>query len=192
MKKLALLPALVLVPALALAQARSLSSEVRKLREEIAAIKLDRTLDLSKDQAQQLLPLLKETAALRDQLRAEQQKREPEIVKALAAVRDDLAKAGAVSEASRKALQAARGEATMDAVRAKLRAVHERLGAVLKPDQKARLAAYDHHPLDTSYELEGSFGEGARPKAGRAAKLRRILKVAASPDFIALTEARAR
>jgi hypothetical protein len=80
-------------------------------------------------------------------------------------VRDDLAKAGAVSEASRKALQAARGEATMDAVRAKLRAVHERLGAVLKPDQKARLAAYDHTaPLDTSYELEGSFAKAPGPR----------------------------
>lgn len=191
MKKLALVVALVAVPVLAFAQSKKLSPEVRKLREEIAALKLDRSLNLTRDQARQLLPLLKETAALKDQLKAEQQKREPEIVKALTAVRDDLVKTGVVSEASRKALQLARGEGTLDDIRAKMRAVHDKTRTILNPEQKARLRGYDHHPLDESGEFEGGF-EGAPAKNSSRARLKRILKVASSPEFIVLVEARAR
>ena len=193
MKKLTLVLALVLVPASALAQSKSLSPQVRKLRDEIAALKLDRTLNLTKDQARQLLPLLKETAALRDQLKSEQDKRQPEIVKALTAVRDDLVKTGVVSEASRKNLRLARGEGTMNDIRAKMRAIHEKTRAILNPDQKSRLRGYDHRPLDDiNGEFEGGFGGEASPKVGRVARLKKILKVAASAEFIGLVEARAK
>ncbi|MGC4122549.1 MAG: hypothetical protein QM765_49835 [Myxococcales bacterium] len=195
MKKLALLLALALVPALALAQSKTLSPEVRKLRNEIAALKLDRAMNLTKDQARQLLPLLRETAAVRDQLRAEQEKREPEIVKALAAVREDLVKTGVVSEANRKNLEQARGEVAMNDLRARMRSISEKMRTLLNPEQKARLSAYDHHPVDEVREFEGGFGEADRPAkagAGRGSKLKKILKVAASPEFIALVEARAK
>ncbi|HEY3446814.1 MAG TPA: hypothetical protein VGK67_10645 [Myxococcales bacterium] len=196
MKKFALLLALALIPALAVAQSKTLSPEVRKLRDEIAALKLDRNLNLTKDQAKQLLPLLKETAALRDQLKSEQEKHQPEIVKALTAVRDDLVKTGVVSEANRMALQSARGEGTMNLIRTKMRAIHEKTRAILNPEQKARLRSFDHRPLDASNEFEGGFGDGEQPKVGagpgRAAKLKKILKVAASPEFIGLVEARAK
>jgi len=135
-KRSALLLLAILVPASAPAQAKSISPEIRQLRNEIAAIKLDRVLNLTRDQVRALVPLLKQTSQLRDQLRAEQEKRKPEILQALTAVRDDLAKSGVVSEASRKALEQARGEGTLNELRAKSRAV---MGSLREPTRPTTL-----------------------------------------------------
>ena len=196
MKRLALLLA-VLIPATALAGPMRDDPEIRKLRGEIAAVKLDRSLNLTRDQARALLPLLKEATALRDQIRAEQEKHRPEIVKALTAVRDDLVKTGVVSEPSRKALQAARGEEMKGDLRIKIQALHGKARDILNPEQKARLHEFDPKPIDGAGEFDvGGLGPDDKPEGrhgpGRGAKMHKAFRVATSPEFIGLVEVRAR
>lgn len=196
---LSLLVALAL-PGVSLAQSSQLSPEIKKLKDEIAAVKLDRTLNLTRDQSKALLPLLKEATALRAQLKAEQEKRRPEIVKALTGIRDDLVKAGVVSPDSRKALELARGEGMMNDLRAKVRSIHEKMRAVLNPEQRARLHEFDPRPLEGGNEFEAGFGGGQDDKPGRGGphgrpgggKLQKMFRVATSPEFIALVETRAK
>ncbi|MBI5544270.1 MAG: hypothetical protein HY901_10300 [Deltaproteobacteria bacterium] len=204
MKRLALLLAVVL-PAAALAAsagpgAKPTSSgpgddELQKLKAEIAAAKLDRTLSVTRDQARALLPTLKEAQQLRAQIRAERDRRRPEIIRALTGVRDDLLKTGVVSEAGRKALQEARGEAILKQTRGKLRALHLKVRDQLTPEQRQRLRDFSPRPLEPKPEeeidLEGSEPPGRRGH-GKGPGLKRIFKIATSPEFLSLLEARAR
>jgi len=199
LKHLPVMMVAVLIPGLALAQSQHLSPEIASLRNEIAAVKLDRALNLTRDQARTLLPLIKDAAQVRNQLRADQEKRLPEIVKALSAVRDDLVKTGTVSDSSRKALQAARGESAIKDVRAKLKVLHEKSRGVLNADQKASLRSFNPRPLDDeSGEADIAEGPGSQPMHHRGheqlggERLRKTYRVVTSPEFIALVEARAK
>jgi len=207
MKHLALLLA-VLTPALAFAAAPAKpgggpDAELHKLREEIAAAKLDRLLNLSREQARQALPLVKEVQQIKDQLKAEHERRRPEIAKALTAVRDDILRAGQVSDASRKGLQDARGDSALKDVREKMRGVHQKIREILTPEQRERMREFNPRPLDTDREEGagggGGFGGGGHHGNGEGhggegmgAKRHAAFKAATSPEFLSLLEARAR
>ena len=204
MKHLAILLT-VLTPALALAAGAAKpvqgpEAELHKLREEIAAAKLDRLLNLSREQARQVLPLLKEAQGIHDQLKAEHEKRRPEIARALTLVRDDILRVGQVSDASRKALQDARGESALKDVREKMKGVHQKVRDLLTPEQRERMREFNPRPLDTDKDEEmGGRGFGGGEQHGRGeghgegmGHKRHALKTAVSPEFLALTEARAR
>jgi hypothetical protein len=203
MKHLALLLA-VLTPALALAAgaqrpSQGPESELHKLRDEIAAAKLDRLLNLSREQARQVLPLLKEAQGIHDQLKAEHEKRRPEIARALVLVRDDILRVGQVSDASRKALLDARGDTALKDVREKMRGLHQRVRDALTPEQRERMHEFNPRPIDGDRDEEmggrgfggGHHGKGDGRGEGMGHK-RNALKTSVSLEFLALTEARAR
>jgi hypothetical protein len=184
-----LLPSSALAAAASVREAREL--EIRKLNQEIAATRLDRTLDLSRDEARTLLPVLGEVLQMRDRLKAEREKRNPDdIIKALTAVRDEVVRTGAVTDATRMALLEARREANFKDVREKVRALLVKFRAVLSPEQMARLEEFDPRPIERSAQKnrELSTGEDCR----RSANLRKALKVATGADFVRLVEMRAR
>jgi len=179
--------------------------ELEKLHREIAAAKLDKVLDLSRDQARALLPVVREAALLREELQADRQRHLPALVQALTAVRDDIRRSGVVSDASRKALREALGAGTRQKVREKIDALRAKARDALTAEQQEHLKQFDPRPIE---ELEdeqlqgrppgphgphGSKGgvereAGHGPHRGRRA----ALMVAASPEFVALVEARAR
>ena len=198
MKHLSLLLAALLIPSAALAappKTTGPDAELHKLRAEIAAAKLDQLLNLTKDQAKALLPVLKEGLQVREQLKAEHERRHPEIVKALTAVRDDILKNGAVSEANRKGLQDARGDTALKDAREKAKSLHQKARDILTPEQRERMREFDPRPLGG----EGREGFGGDEMEGRGGhhkgmgpKFHKVLKVASSAEFVALVEARAR
>ena len=201
MKHLALLLA-ILTPTLAFAAGTSRpagpDAELHKLREEIAAAKLDRLLNLSRDQARQVLPLIKEAQQVKEQLKAEHEKRRPELAKALALVRDDILRAGQVSDASRKALLEARGDSALKDVREKMRSLHQKVRGALTAEQRERLREFNPRPLDNDRGEEmGGFGGGRHDKGeghgeGMGPRRHAAFKAVTSPQFISLLEARAR
>lgn len=201
--------ALAALPALAAANPMgsgplAADPELERLRHEIAAAKLDRLLDLSRDQARQLLPILKEGQALIDQMRADQAKRKPQVAAALTQIRDEIRKNGAASEASINALKQARGDGLRADHREKMRALREKARTIATPDQLARLAQFDPRPAggpDGEVDEGGFGGRGKGPGHHRGAHhdgpmggrhQRHAMMMAVSPEFIALVEARAR
>lgn len=178
--------------------------EIQKLHREIAAAKLDRALNLTHDQAGALLPLLKEAQKLHGELRADHERRRPEVIRALTTVRDEITRTGTVSEASRKALLDARGVGTHKETREKMKALHEKAKQLLTPEQKSRMRDLNVRPIDDLGELAGGSGpeddkeSGPHhgPPGGRGPHLNRrhrmVLMIATSPEFVALVEARAR
>lgn len=181
--------------------------ELDHLRREIAAAKLDRLLDLSREQARQLLPLLKEGQALIDQIHADREKRKPQILAALTQVRDDIRKTGVASEAAVGALKQARGDAPMKDTHAKMRALREKARAVATQDQLSRLARFDPRPAggpegelgERSMGAEagpgpGPGGRGAMHHGGHKGREhnRAAMMTAVTPEFVSLVEARAR
>jgi Spy/CpxP family protein refolding chaperone len=204
MKRLALLLLAVLVPAASLAAAPNPryagpEGELNRLRQEVAAAKLDRLLNLTRDQARALQPVLKEAVQLQDLMRVEHEKRRPDIAKALASVRDDYLKVGTVSEASRKGLQDARGDAALKETKEKMRLLHQRVREILTPEQKGRLHEFNANPLDEREGGSEEMGQGFGGRHGHGggdgehgARHGKAMKVAISPEFSALVDARAR
>jgi hypothetical protein len=132
------------------------------LHREIAAAKLDKVLNLSRDQAKALVPVIQDAVAFMEQVKAEHEKRAPALAKALTQVRDDVRRDGVASAASSKALKDARGEANMESVRLKLKSLRDKAREILTPEQRERLAQFDPRPLGG---MEGP-GEGEPPPAG--------------------------
>lgn len=206
------LATLVALPALAAANPPTpgplaADPELQRLRQEIAAAKLDRLLDLNRDQARQLLPLLKEGQALLEQARAEQAKRKPQVAAALTQIRDEIRTNGVASEAAMSALKQARGDGQRKEIHVKMRALREKARAITTPDQIARLAQFDPRPAGRHLEADESGyggpdqGPGAGPGHRRGMRhggpmggrhQRHAMATVVSPEFIALVEARAR
>lgn len=182
------------------------SPEVRQLRQEIAALRLDRLLNLTPEQARTLAPVLREGLQLKEQIQAEEQKRQPAIAKALTAVRDDLRRDGTVSEASRDALRQAQRDPKLKTqlmeARGKLKDIRQRIAAVLTPEQRQALRGFDARPLagigncpDCPWDGQGP-GRGKGRRGGKMGKGKgggaAPLVFAMTPEFVSLVEARAR
>jgi hypothetical protein len=123
--------ACALVPAAALAAP---SGPILSLRREIAALQLDRALDLTQPQAQALLPQLRDAQAKVAAWKSQQATTEPARAAALQQAVADLKANGAVSDSTRQALEAARAGAGAPP-RDELRSIWQQARQVLTPDQ---------------------------------------------------------
>jgi hypothetical protein len=161
------------------ARAQAGAPDVRALRLEVAALQVDRALNLSPEQARALLPVLQSAARAAADARAQ---RQAALAAALTRARDDLRSAGAISEPTRQALAAARAGGAA-AARPDFRAVRDQVRQVLTPDQlKALRAARTGRPPGG---MEKGWG-GGRHRRGAAAA-----RVLTSDPFLALLQGRA-
>ena len=198
--------ALVLVAAFAAFAAEgrppSPPPEIAALREEIAALQVDRALALSPDQARALLPVLTRAAAEVQAARTRIESPDPALVAALARARDELAATGAVSDGTRAAVRAAeRGR--LGGRRGEGQAIRRDVMAILTP---AQLAALRTVPLGLGPDARGAGpggmkraaigGPGGAPRAGGAGpgagRRLLLLGVLTSTYFRNLVEARGR
>jgi hypothetical protein len=200
-----LLPLLLLVvPALAFAAP---SAEEMALHQEIAALKLDRALNLSAQQAKALLPLLRQQAVVVQQMKTQHEQAKPAVLAALTRARDELKSTGTVSAQTEQAIRDAHGGMQGHG---QFKQFHEQVKQILTPQQiesvkGLRLGAMQHGPMMEGGGFGGGWGEGEReavaPRPGMAAgkgggrhfgKGMFLHRVATSDAFIALVEARAR
>jgi hypothetical protein len=131
MKAKQYLPLLALLPAAALAAP---NDQLQSLRTQIVALQLDHTLDLSKQQAQALLPLLKSAKAQVDAFEAQQAAAEPALASALNQAVSDLRSTGAVSPSTAQAVNAARP--SRQALHDQLRSTWQQAQQILTPAQR--------------------------------------------------------
>src|SRR5512142_2310412 len=124
--------ALVLAPAGALAAP---SSQVQLLRQQVAALQLDRALNLTRQQAQALLPVIQEAAARRDAFEQQLAASEPARVAALTQAVADIKASGAISDSTAQALQAARGGSAASSLRDDMKSLWQRVRQVLTAAQ---------------------------------------------------------
>jgi hypothetical protein len=172
--------------------------EIMKLHEEIAALKLDHALNLTRDQARTLLPMLKERQAAQEQKRLAHEQAKPAMIATLTKARDELKATGTVSDGTQKALDAAHGQAFAQ-MREDGQRFHQQVKALLTPQQIDAVKALRFGPGPGAFEHAGmgpagGFGggeEGAHPMQ-KMMKGMVLHHMATSPAFIALVEARAR
>ncbi len=187
------LAALLLVAATpAAARPLAPSPEVAALREEIAALQVDRALALTPDQARALLPLLRQAAAQVQAFRARVESPDPALVAALTRARDELRAGGEISESTQRAIREAR-QAGMPARRGDGQAIRKQALAILTPAQvqalkSVRLGAGPGFPQGPGAE-DGAPGAGPGRGAGRRLVL---LGVLTSNAFLSILESRAR
>lgn len=187
----ALAALLVLAATPALARPLAPAPEVQALREEIAALQVDRALALTPDQARALLPVLRETATQVQAFRARVESPDPALVAALTRARDELRAGGAVSEGTQAAVRDAR-RAGMAGRRGEGPALRQQALAILTP---AQVEAMKTVQLGVGPRFgRGPGGEGspgAGPVRGGGRRLM-LLGVLTSDPFLSLVEARAR
>jgi Spy/CpxP family protein refolding chaperone len=182
--------ALALLPAFAALAAAP--TDVRALRQEIAALELDHALQLSATQAKALLPVLQTASAQIQAFKAQRQAANPALVAALTQARDELRATGTVSDATRQAVKAARGDSFAGA-HEQMQSLRQQIHAILTPEQI--------QALRTAHL--GVGGPGAAPDAGPMAEPHRghgghgfmkqmaVLHTLTSAPFLALVQARA-
>lgn len=177
--------ACALVPAGALAAP---SNQVQALRREIAALQLDHALDLTPQQAQALLPQLRDAKAKVDAFHSQRTATEPARVAALTQAVADLKANGSVSASTLDALQAARAGAR-GPLRDELRSFWQQAMQVLTADQLQALksAKLGLGPARSPTEAGPMGAPGHRHLGRRLLVLRTLL----SDDFVSLVQARA-
>jgi len=188
--------AALLLVAAAPASARPLapSPEVAALREEIAALQVDRALALTPDQARALLPVLRQAGAQMQSFRARVESPHPALVAALTRARDELRAGGAVSEATEQAIREAH-RSGMAAQRGEGQALRKQALAILTPSQLQALKSVRLGPGPGVPGGPGGPGgdeglAGAAP--GRGGRRLILLGVLTSDAFLSLLEARGR
>ncbi len=190
MKHAAAVIALALAPVVALAAP---SPQVSALRQEVAALKLDRALALTPEQARAALPLLESARASVDAWKARRAASEPALAAALSQAIADLKATGAVSARTEAALKAARGNP--GELRAEVGPVARQVRALLTPAQREALRSFrpwGAAPEGTAWQDaagEGQHGRGGM--GGRAGMRLAIAATAISDPFLALVRARA-
>ena len=201
--------AAVLPAAIAFAET---DKDILALRLEIAALQADHALNLTRDQAKALLPLLREGAAEAKQIKAEHEGSRAALLAALTKARDELKATGTVSEGTRELVGAAHGSAQLKNHMAKLGDLRAKAKQILTPAQVEALHAAPfglslgigpeggfagHGGVGGGFGGEFGMEEGAAqgPRHGRGPGLMRHMilgHVVTSDAFIALVEARAR
>ena len=170
------------------------SPEVAALREEIAALQVDRALALTPDQARALLPVLRQAGAQVQAFRARLASPDPALVAALTRARDELRAGGAVSEDTQQAIRDAH-RSGMAAQRGEGRALRQQALAILTPAQLQALKSVRLGPGPGFPGGPGGPGADESPRgAGPARGGRRLilLGVLTSDAFLSLLEARVR
>jgi hypothetical protein len=202
MSQPARLPVLAALLALAALPARAATprEQLHALRQEIAALQVDRALNLTQAQARALLPVLEEGAVRARDARAAREVAAPGLVAVLTTARDELQATGAVSDATRQALVALRAPRAARAPEA--HALRARVQAILSPEQRQALRTV---PLWIGPGPGGAPGVGgsgtgiaapeagaATPREGRGPGRRGLVaRVLVSDPFLALLRARA-
>ncbi len=176
MKRLAIALSLLLLPTAA--SAAENDPEVAALKREISALKIDKALDLTPEQARQILPLLKEARARAEQFKADLEKKRPAIVAALKKARDEMKQQGEISASTLKEGAALRQRPTRGDD-------GKEIGKLLTQRQKDALASLELAPLDS----EESDKNARRARARFNAFARSMTTI--SDEFIALVQARA-
>jgi hypothetical protein len=180
-----LIVALALVPMSALAAP---SSQVQALRQEVAALQLDHTLNLSQQQAQALLPILQDASTQLAAMKAQRSAAEPAVVAALSQAVADLKANGAISDATITALKTARGGST-GTYRQAMVAFWKQARAVLTADQVQALRSAKPGLRQPAQAADAGGGRAHRVRRpmGRLPITRTLL----SDSFIPLVQARA-
>jgi hypothetical protein len=171
------------LPALALASPPK--DEVMALHQEIAALKLDRALNLTQAQARALLPLLRERAAAFEQMKAQREQNRPAMIAALTRARDELRSTGAISSQTEELLRQTRGEPP----HAQMKQFREKVMQVLTPEQ---LEAAKNLRLEALAARPEPGGFGGREHEEHFGKMGLLHHVAFSETFVGLVESRAR
>jgi hypothetical protein len=167
------------------------SPEVAALREEIAALQVDRALALTAEQARALLPVLRRAAEEVDAFRARVESPDPALVAALTRARDELRAGGAISDGTRQAIRDAR-RAPLAGGRAEARTLRTQALAILTADQQKALRSVDLGAGGWRQGFpRGEDAAGAGPGRGPGRRLL-LLGVLTSDPFLSLLEARAR
>gem|GEM_PF-1421462 len=122
-------------------------SEIRALRQEIAALKLDKALNLTAEQAKTIQGIREKALKRKAEIESEKKKREPNLIKAMTAVRDELKKTGTVSPEAERNLRLARGEIDFRELEKEFGALLAEVMGVLTDEQRAALASFDPRPL---------------------------------------------
>lgn len=183
---------LLLAAAPAAARPLAPSPEVAALREEIAALQVDRALALTPEQARALLPVLRQAAAQVQAFRTRVESPDPALVAALTRARDELRAGGTISEPTQQAIREAR-RAGMAGRRGDGQAIRKQALAILTPAQvealkSVRLGAGPGFSPGPGGE-DGAPGAGPGRGAGRRLVM---LGVLTSNAFLSLVESRAR
>jgi hypothetical protein len=188
---------LTLAPTLAMAEDQNLEA----IRLEIASLQVDHALNLTRDQAKALLPVLREGATHFQQVKQAREANKPALLAALTRARDELRSTGAISEGTRQAVRAARGDGQFKAEHQKMRELKDRAMQILTPQQKEVLEQTQlgvGMGAGVGPEQMGGFGGGeeiAKEEGhhGRGFMKHMIMaRVVVSDPFLALVEARAR
>lgn len=182
------------------------AAEIAELQRTVSARKADKALALTRDQARALLPLLEAASKQHEAIEASRAAAAPEVLAALQRLDRELAK-GEPSAEARDALKAAREKARPPAeAREAFRALGDKLRttltmeqlqglrSALKPggkgaspgDRRGRGKGGGRGPDGDDDELGGPGGPGA------GMKMKRAMRVLASPTFVELVRARAR
>jgi hypothetical protein len=174
---------LALIPAIALAAP---TSQVRALRQQVAALQLDHALNLSPQQAQALLPTLEGMKATLQAKRSAWEASEPARVAALTQAVADLKAGGAISGSTVEALEAAR-PAAAGGLRKDVKAFFAEARNVLTKDQLQSLRTVK---LGVG-QAEGGEARGATARGGAGHRHLKVMHSLLSDDFISLVQARA-
>jgi hypothetical protein len=158
---------------------------ILSLRQEIAALNVDHALNLTKDQAVALLPILRDAADSAKARRAAAEASNPALVTALTHARDEMRSNGTISDATQQEIAAARtsNAGTKPQLRTQLQQIltQDQLTALksLKP------AVAQQQPAQQS---NGQSSTTGKPAGRRGFFLYRAMT---SDAFISLVQARA-
>ncbi len=185
LRKTMTLLACALVPAGALAAP---SDQVHALRQELAALQLDHALNLTQQQAQALLPLLRGAKAKVEERKAQWAASEPAVAAALTQAIADVKASGAVSDATLQALQFARG-GSPGTLRQDMASFRQQARQILTAEQlqALRSAKLGIRPGPSPAGATWARGRGG-PHPGRRF---RVVHTLLSDPFVALVQARA-
>jgi len=174
-----------LLPASALAAP---NSQVLALRQEIAALQLDHALNLSKQQAQALLPEIQEAKAKVEAFKSQMAASDPAQVAALTQAVADLKATGTISDSTAQALQAAR-PGSSGTLRQDVKSLWEQARQVLTPSQ---LQALKTVPRGVGHPPSGAdMGSPGRGGHGHFAHRFFMMHTFLSDEFVSLLQARA-
>ena len=161
---------------------------VHALRQEVAALQLDHALNLTRQQAQALLPLLQDAKAKVQAWKAQRDASEPAIAAALTQAVADLKATGTVSDTTVQAARSARG-GTPGAMRQDMASFWQGAKQILTAEQLQGLgsARLGIHPATPATDATWAPGNGGHRPGGRF----RVMHALLSDPFLALVQARA-
>jgi hypothetical protein len=160
---------------------------VRALRQEIAALQMHHALKLSQQQAQALLPVLADAKSQVEAVRARRVAAAPALAAALTQAVDDLVLNEAISDATRKAVEAAQGRSA-GMLRRGLEPFWQAAKRVLTTEQLATLKT---PKPGVSSRVRNAHADSKQVRRGRHLASSRVVRTLTCGPFISLMKWRA-